>query len=73
MSAASLTGVMERRVTLVPGMAVTVTASVTLGVTSVTASVTDVVTLISPALRRIRPVFSHALNRRMVRILFQPH
>jgi hypothetical protein len=73
MNAASLTGIMERRMTAVSGMSVTLTASATVGVTSVTVDVTDVVAMIASALRRIKPAFSHAFNRRPVRILFQPH
>jgi hypothetical protein len=47
--------------------------SVTAGISSVTAGVTDVVTMIASALCRIGPVNSHVFNRRLVRILFQPH
>jgi hypothetical protein len=54
-------------------MPVTSTGSVTASVSSVTAGVTDVVTMIASALRRIRPATSHVFNRRLVRILFQPH
>ena len=73
MNAASLTGIMERRVIALSGMSVTLTASATVGVTSVTVDVTGAVATIASALRRIKPAFSHALNRRPVRILFQPH
>jgi hypothetical protein len=62
MSAASLTGVIERRVTVVR----LPTAAVTVGVT-------DVVTMISSALRRIWPASCHAFKRRPARIRFQPH
>jgi hypothetical protein len=72
MNAASLTGIMERRVTAVSGMSVTLTASATIGVTSVTVDVTDVVAMIVSALRRIKPALSQAFNRRPARILFQP-
>jgi hypothetical protein len=73
MNEASLTGIIERRVITVSGMSVTLTASATVGVTSVTLDVTGVVAIIASALRRIKPAFSHAFNRRPVRILFQPH
>src|ERR1700741_3869943 len=45
MNAASLTGIMERRVTAVSGISVTLTASGTVGVTSVTVEATDVVAM----------------------------
>src|ERR1700757_4308162 len=54
-------------------MSVTLTASATVAVTSVTVDVTGAVAMIASALRRIKPAFSHAFNRRPVRILFQPH
>jgi hypothetical protein len=73
MKAASLTDVAERRIALGPETPVTSTDSVTAGVSSVTTGVTDVVTMIASALRRIRPATSHVFNRRLVRILFQPH
>src|SRR5437762_385848 len=63
MNAASLTGIMERRVIALSGMSVTLTASATVGVTSVTVDVTGAVATIASALRRIKPAFSHALNR----------
>jgi len=65
-NAASLTGVIECRATAARGTTVTPKASVTVGVTGA-------VTTISSALRRIRPAFCHALNRRPARIRFQPH
>ena len=70
---ARLTDVAERRIALGPETPVTSTSSVTAGVSSVTAGVTDVVTMIASALRRMRPATSHDFNRRLVRILFQPH
>jgi hypothetical protein len=54
-NAASLTGVIERRAMVAAGVTVTLTASVTVGVTSLTVAVTDVATLIASAPRRIRP------------------
>jgi hypothetical protein len=62
MSAASLTGVIERRVTVVR-----------LSTAAVTVGVTDVVAMISSALRRIWPASCHAFKRRPARIRFQPH
>src|SRR5581483_12043495 len=53
MNAASLTGMMERRISAVAGMSVTLAASATVGVTSVTVDATDVVAMIVSALRRI--------------------
>jgi hypothetical protein len=54
-------------------VSVTLTAFATVGVTSVTVDATDVVAMIASALRRIKPAFSHAFNRRAAGILFQPH
>ena len=71
MNAATLTGVMDRRVTAVCGMTLRVPATV--GVTSVTVGVTALMSVMASALRRISPAFSHAFSRRPVRILFQPH
>ena len=43
------------------------------GISAVTAGVLDGVTMIASALRWIRPSTSHVFNRRLVRILLQPH